>query len=278
MQKENLMKTSMNHTACFGMLLFALSGCASGYKSFYTPAPGITPESIAVNRANPAPITPTLERSAPGNPEIILAAYAKRGYTMIGHSMFNSGMTESESAAVKQGKAVGADLVLIFNPQYTGSVTSNIPVTTPTTTTSYTSGSATAYGSGGSVTAYGNATTTTYGTRTTYIPMTVNRSDYGAVYFVKQRFNFGAFARDLNDSERQKLQTNKGAVIVAIVDDTPAFMADVLPGDIISTIDGESVPNQAGYTRMMNDRRGQQIKIMLIRNGESIEKTIQLNR
>lgn len=259
-------------------ILLLLSGCASGYKSFYTPAPGITPESIAINRANPAPAIPVLERSAPGNSEAILTAYAKRGYVMIGHAMFNSGMTESESAALKQGKTVGADLVLVFNPQYTGSVTSNIPVTTPTTTTSYTTGSATAYGSGGSVTAYGNATTTTYGTRTTYIPMTVNRSDYGAVFFVKQRFNFGAFARDLNDSERQKLQTNKGAVIVAIVDDTPAFMADVLPGDIISTIDGEPVYGQSSYTRMLDGRRGKKIRIEIIRNGERIEKIVQLNQ
>ena len=119
---------------------------------------------------------------------MVLDAYAKRGYVQIGNAMFNSGRDEPETAAVHQGQKVGADLVLILNPKYTGSVTSSVPITTPTTNLSYTSGTATAYGSGGTVTAYGNSTTTTYGTTTNYVPITVNRSDYGAVFFVKQRF------------------------------------------------------------------------------------------
>jgi hypothetical protein len=164
------MKPQLNRLALVAISSLVLAGCASGYKSFYQPAIGVTPEAIAARRAGPPPATPILERSAPGNAETILASYAKRGFGMIGHSIFNSGKSESESSALEQGKAVGADLVLVLNPQYTGSVTSNIPITIPTTTTSYTTGSATSYGSGGTATAYGNATTTSYGSHTTYIP------------------------------------------------------------------------------------------------------------
>ena len=254
-----------------------LAACATGYESFYKPATGATPEAIAAGRAAPPPVTPILERSAPGDADAILTAYRKRGYEMIGYSMFNSGRGESEAAAVKQGQTVGADLVLIFNPQYTGSVTSNIPITTPTSTTSYTTGSATAYGSGGPVTAYGNATTTTYGSKTTYIPMTVNRSDYGAVYFFKPHFNLGAYVRDLNDAERQEMQTNQGVVVLTIVDDTPAFRADILPGDFITAIDGERVPNQVGFGKLTAARKGQLIKVSLVRRGQQLDKTVQLN-
>ena len=257
--------------------LLILVGCATGYASFYTAETSATPETIVASRAAPPPATPILERSAPGDADTILAAYAKRGYSMIGHSMFNSGRGESEAAALKQGQTVGADLVLVFNPQYTGSVTSNIPITTPTSSTSYTRGSATAYSSGRPVTAYGNATTTTYGSETTYIPMTVNRSDYGAVYFVKQHFNLGAFVRDLNDGERQELQTNQGVVVVTIVDDTPAFKADILPGDIINAVDGVKVSNQEGFGKLTAACKGRLVAVKLIRRGQQLEKTVQLN-
>ena len=271
------MKLMLIRSVLVALVPMLIAGCASGYKTFYTPAMGATPEAIAARRASPPPATPILERLAPADPETILAAYAKRGYAMIGHSMFNSGTNESETSALKQGQSLGADLVLVLNPQYTGSITSSVPITTPTTSTSYTSGSATAYGSGGSATAYGNSTTTTYGSMTTYIPMTVNRFDYGAVYFVKQRFNFGAFTRDLNDTERQELQTNQGVVVLSIVDGTPAFKADVLPGDIIAAIDGVSIPNAEGFTRVVSERKGKQISVTLVRRGQRIEKALQLD-
>jgi hypothetical protein len=138
-----------------------LASCASGYQTFCKSAPGATPEIVAAKRVAPPPEIPILERLAPTNPETILAAYNKRGYASIGCSIFNSGRNESEASALKQGKAVGADLVLVLNPQYSGSITTNLPITTPTSTTSYTTGSATTYGPGGAVTAYGNAATTT---------------------------------------------------------------------------------------------------------------------
>ena len=259
-------------------LVVILSGCASGYQSFYRPAKGATPEAIAKERAAPAPAVPLVERSAPAEPDAVLTAYAKRGYVLIGHSMFNSGRRESEAAAVKQGQKVGADLVLIFNPQYTGSVTTHVPLTTPTTSTSHTTGSATAFGPGGPVTAYGNATTTTYGSKTTYIPRTVDRSDYGAVYFVKQKFAFGAFTRDLNDTERRALETNQGAVVLTVVDGTPAFMADILPGDVVRTINGEPIYNSGRLTEVIAGLKGQNVRIALLRNGQPIQKQVQLNR
>ena len=204
-------------------------------------------------------------------------AYLKRGYVVIGHSEFNSGTQQSEASALKQGQAVSADLVLVLNPRYTGSVTTAIPITTPTSTTTYTTGSATAYGPGGPVTAYGDATSTTYGSQTTYIPMTVHRSDYGAVYFVKRRFQLGVFVRDLTDGERQELQTNQGVVVRTIVDDTPAFRADILPGDIITAINGVTVSHERGFGQMNAALKGQRITVMLIRRGQQMEKSVQLN-
>jgi membrane-associated protease RseP (regulator of RpoE activity) len=258
-------------------LLALLAGCVSGYKQFYQPAQGITPEAIVARRAGPPPSTPMVERSQPGNGQAILDAYAKRSYVMIGHSAFNSGMSESEDSAVRQGKEVGADLVLILNPQYTGSVTSSIPITTPTTATSYSSGSATAYGPGGPVTAYGSGTTTTYGTTTNYVPLTVHRSDYGAVFFVIQRFNLGIFTRDLNDTDLHELQSNKGVYVRLVADGTPAFDADILVGDVITAIDGKSVASEKDMHNLLGERAGKLITVAIVRRGQHIEKSVQLN-
>lgn len=264
-------------TALAALALIALlTGCASGYRQFYRPAQGATPEAIARLRAAPPPEMPLVERAAPADHAAVLDAYAKRGYVTIGSSMFNSGRAEQESAAIAQGRTVAADLVLILNPRYTGSVTTSLPITTPTSSTTYSTGHATAYGSGGSVTAYGSGTSTTYGSTTTYVPITTHRADYGAVYFVKQRFALGAFFRDLNDVERQDLQSNRGAIVRLIVDNTPAFYADVLVGDLVTAIDGVPVSNSEGVGALLRERRGKEITLSLLRNSQRIEKVVQL--
>lgn len=259
------------------LVLSALIGCASGYKQFYKGIPEWTPQAIKEYRATPPPQTPIVEYASVDDPNVTPEAYLRRGYAVIGQSMFNSGRAESEEAAIQQAREVGADLVLIFNPKYTGSVTSSVPITTPNTTTSYSSGSATAYGPGGPVTAYGSGTTTTYGSTTTYVPMTVHRSDYGAVYFIKRKFSLGASVRDLNDDERRQIQTNKGVAVTVVVDDSPAFDADILAGDIIASIDGIAIANTAGFSETLSTKAGKEILISLLRNGQKIEKTVQLS-
>jgi hypothetical protein len=92
-----------------------LTAC-SGYKEFYKQAQGATPETVAVMRVAPPPAIPIVERAQPGDSMTILDAYAKRGYIMIGNSMFKTGHPESEDSAVRQAQDVGADLVLILNP------------------------------------------------------------------------------------------------------------------------------------------------------------------
>ena len=253
-----------------------LTGCSSGYKSFYKPAQGATPQVIAAGRASLPVATPALEHTSDTNADSILSDYAKRGYLMIGSSIFNSGKDESDSSALEQGQSVGADLVLILNPKYTGTVTTTVPITTPTSTTSYTNSNATAYGSGGVVNAYCNSTTTTYGSQTTYIPMAVNRFDYGAVYFVKGRFPLGAFVRDLNDKERSDLESNQGVIVLTTVNNSPAFMANVLPNDIITSIDDTKILNRKHFNDIVKEKSGSKIKLLIIRKSKAIEKEVQL--
>lgn len=255
----------------------ALAGCASGYRKFYQPAPWATPEAVATRRAAPPPAHPAVEHAPPRNPQDTADQYARRGYIVIGTSFFNSGGSQDAAAAIQQGRDVGADLVLILDPRHTGTVTTSVPITTPTTQTTYSSGTATAYGSRGVVNAYGSGTSTTYGTQTTYVPMTVDRSDFGAVYFIRQRFSLGTFTRDLNDAERRAMQTNKGAVVRLVADATPAFHEDILAGDVVVTLDGEPVLSSDHFNQRLRQLRGQQVRLGLLRAGQPLEKTLRLN-
>lgn len=253
------------------VLALLVAGCATtnGYRDFYTGTPGVYPE-----RSAPPPSEPLVARAA--GFEGIAEAYARKGYAPIGHSSFSSGRDERESDAIEVGKEVGADLVVLINPEYAGSETTSIPITTPTSTTSHTSGTATAYGAGGTTTAYGNATTTTYGSKTTYVPMTVHRYEYGAVYLVKYRYILGARWRDLTDDERRELQTNRGVYVMSVVDGSPAYESDVLPGDVIVAIDGKVASGGDGFNSLVQANRGRAVELTIARQGKVISKSVSL--
>ena len=127
------------------------------------------------------------------------------------------------------------------------------------------------------MTAYSSGTSTTYGTSTNYIPITIHKSNYGAGYFIKQKTIIGVQFRDLNDSERKKLQTNKGVVISLVVDESPAFKADLLPGDILNSIDGIQILNSNQFSKLISERKGNEITVQLLRDGRNINAPVKLN-
>lgn len=252
----------------------AISACASGYKTFYHSVPGATPERIAATRDAPPTGTPIVDHTSLP-PEEIRNQYAAAGYAAIGWSSFNGGAGAADSGAISQAKAIGADLVVISSPSYTGTKSSVVPIVTPTTSTSYTSGSATAYGGyGAPVTAYGSSTTTTYGTKTNFIPVNVDRYDYAAVYMVKQKVRLGIQYRELTNEERAAQQSNRGAAVTAVIRGSNAFRNDILVGDVILSVNGEPVDGPDELGRMIEADRGTEARLR-IRRGESIiEKVV----
>lgn len=237
--------------------IFLITGCATGYKEYYRPAPNVTPEMIAARRAGPPPVTPLLERVPVANQELF-NNLARRGFLPIGHSSFNAGREHPESMAIEQAKAVGADLVVIIDPKYTGTITSAVPITTPSTATVIT----------------GNMVSRVYGTSTTMMPISTVRQDYGAAYFVKAKFQLGFVTHDLNDAQRKELQTNKGVVVTQIVNDTPAYEADLLVGDVIKSVNGRPIDNVEKLGVYIKENQNIPYVFSIHRNGQLIEKTI----
>lgn len=252
-------------------LVIVLGACTNPYAKFYEPA---VPEAkLAENYVTdtmPLRIysTPDLQK---GGLELL-----RQGYAMIGRSDFNGNMSaKHESAMRAQAARVGAQVVLVSS-KYTGTLTSAVPLTIPQTTTTVSSGTATATGPGGTATAYGTGTSTTYGSRTLMMPVQTNRADYHAVYYAKTKIRVGLYVIALDDTTRQRLQTNHGARVQLVVEHSPAFDADILPGDIVLRVDSVRVTSAEHLLQMFAAHRGQQMDLTLDRAGTMLTKSLKV--
>jgi len=80
--------------------------------------------------------------------------------------------------------------------------------------------------------------------------------------------------RDLNDNERQQYQTNRGAYVSTVINDSPAYNADILPGDVILRINGQTINGQAGLTESFKAVRGQTVEVTVVRQGQTLAKRV----
>lgn len=95
--------------------------------------------------------------------------------------------------------------------------------------------------------------------------MTINRFDKLAVYYAEvPKKGAGLMTRELNAQEISQFETARGFVVRAVRDGSPAYNADMLPGDIVLKINGLPADRTAWNTAMATN---QPIKIELFRNG-----------
>lgn len=228
------------------VVAFALSACASGYSQFYTPLTNSGTVGLL-----PAVEAPQLIASS-GDPDRDYIYMFTEGYGAIGMSSFN-GPLESSEAALKQAMQVGAERVVVSS-QYASTVSGVIPITTPSTSTTFSSGNVSAVGSGGSVSGTYTGTSTTYSSQTNYVPYQVQRFDQAAIYFARiERRGFGVLADGLTPEQARAAGTNRGLMVYAVRRGSPAFLADILPNDIILAIDGAPVFESSDIMRAYRD-------------------------
>lgn len=246
-----------------------VTGCAANsYTQFYRGAPdGRTVLNYVAS-------TEPLQVYSSDNFERDIKSLMRRGYVQIGASSFNSAANSvTERQLREQAEKVNAAVVLVAS-RNTGTVSGVVPLTLPNNSTTYTNGNATVYGSGGTANVYGSATTTTYGTNTVMMPYTIQRADFDAAYFVKRKHHLGVGYGLIDSATRTRLQSNAGALIDVLVDGSPAARADILPGDIVLTIDGERVDGPESLNAFVKNKLGQEIVLGIDRNGTSIEKRL----
>lgn len=240
-----------------------LSGCAtSGYKQFYQPyADQSTLAGLVLLKDGESPSIWRTEDL----PSEVKKGISK-GYKIIGQSSFN-GALEGNNGIIAQAKAVKATHVVISS-SFSETRTITTPLVMPTTSTTYNSGTV----SSGYRAANYSGTSTTYGS--TVVPMTTqqNRYEQVGVFMAKSitKPRFGVFLEELSPRVRAEMQRNTGALIIIVVEDTPAFDADILEGDVIVAINEFQVTSPSKALELMDKApSGKPAKFTVLRNGQS---------
>lgn len=250
-----------------------LQGCSTPYAQFYQDRSG----GIDLTKSDSVMLPtgdPRLIRG--GTPEEDYVRMLEDGFSLIGFSSFN-GAEVNERGAVDQAKKVHASIVIVY-AKYSGTVSGVMPITTPDNRISTTNLSGTAYGSSGGFANYsGVATTTTYGTQTNFIPYSVNRSDYFASYWIKNKPPiFGIHIKPMTQEVIQKIGTNKGVLVNAVIKGSAAFDVDILRGDVLSKIGDAYVYDGESFQRAVRANEGMEISVLLYRDGKELRKSVKL--
>lgn len=251
-------------------MAFLAVACANPYARFYQGIPDARrmPNYVDTREALQLYRSDDFERDR--------LALMRRGYMPIGHASFNARADGADEVQLRdQARQIGAHVVLVAS-RYTHSIAGAVPLQVPYTTTSHSTGTATAYGGGSSVRVYGAGATTTSGTRTVMMPYTVDRSDFNALFFAKTRGRVGIIPEPIDDETRRRLQTNAGVRVLLVTEGSPAFKADVLPGDIVLSVNGDAVQSEEHYSQLLNRYEGQTVLFLLDRDGIPVEKQIEV--
>jgi len=186
----------------------------------------------------------------------------QRGFAVVGYSAFNSPNNKT-SDAIEWGSQLKARYVML-GTNLVSSQTTTLPLTLPSTTTSTTNGNV------GATTF--SATTTHYGTQTSFIPITVNRFDKLAIYFLEvPKKGTGIFPRNLTQAEVSSLETQRAIAVRAIRDGSPAYDANILPGDLIIEVNGKPADPANWQAAVRSDPL---LHVRLIRNGQTRELSL----
>jgi len=232
-----------------------------------------------------------------GNPQIIGIAESQhkeeihrleeQGYAIIGN-LAVEGPAISQSQLIEQAKRAGAAIVLVSS-EFSGSQQGVRPIINyqpgqTYTTSEYGTVNANAYGSGGYASGFGtysgSATTTSSGTfNTQYVPYQYNTYRTVASFWRKIKpAIFGVRYSPIPEALRISLQRNTGAYVSAVIQDEPAFKANILAGDIIIQIADTPITNMQETSPPLQAHAGEKIPIKVIRNGQILDIEVQLNK
>jgi len=251
------------------LTLTILAACMNPYQQFYEP---LIQESELKTDARYI-LNDDLPSIEYVNPESLAArnkALYEDGYYMVGYASFN-GSEAGEDLLLAQGKAVKAFKILVSR-SYTDTQTKVLQVTTPTTQTTYHTGSAYAGGAYGTY----SGTSTTYGRTTTYTPYQVRRYDQDAVFWVKRRKGgSGAHFVEPSPEIKQQNQTNKGMMIDTIIKGGMAYNADFVEKDVIIRIGSDYPITSENITSVFTKYYGENnVEFEFYRNGKPMTKTV----
>ena len=181
-----------------------------------------------------------------GDMAVAFREAVRHGYVAFGQSIFNSGgKIVPDEDLLKQAQAVGAQMVIVTNQYWVVfDGTAPPPLQLPTLT------------------------------------RTADRDlvyEYGAVYFVRRKPRLGVVTKPLDVVQRQKYQSNSMLAVDDVIDGSPAFKADILPGDILASVNGQPPFLETVLDKRLSDLEGQEVDIELIRGDQHVQKRVRLD-
>jgi membrane-associated protease RseP (regulator of RpoE activity) len=219
---------------------------------------------------------PTIIEEA--SPDQSAIAMFEKGYVDIGYANF-FGPAFDLDLAKAQARKVKAEVVTVAR-RYLGTAQGTMPFVVPnpatTTTTNY---YGQVWGPRGVAPYSGTAYTTAPGGYSTYqIPYSVDKYEYYSRFWLKSRTRLlGVWGVDLTQESQRVLERNKGVFVIAVAKNSPAFEANVLPGDVIIKMDGKEVVDGKHFNEMVEMRAGQQAVLTVLRPGQEKDIPVKLN-
>jgi len=277
---------------CAGIFLLTVVGCAASvYSQYFTST--IPASQRAETNSTTIPYVGEPEVRSGEDPKEDYITMLENGYALVGYSNFN-GPPADPAGARTQARALHAAVALLYykNPQTvteTGPVVDLLTISSamasnmgdvlnPKTETTKTSG--TIYGGGGSVDYSGTSTRTVAGEKAapqapqmrTY---TSTRYDQFAAFWVKTKPpRLGAIYRDLTPDERAARGTNKGVRVDGVIMGSPAFVADVFRGDILTKVGDVRIFQEEDMYSALDRYAGTEVDLVIERG--KVEKTIRV--
>jgi serine protease Do len=251
-----------------------LCGCATNaYTQFYKDyTSGASPDALN----NLMPYSGHTDIITIDTPEEFKDAAEKlesKGYTAIGEANFTAGgawyNTISREEYLRQhAQKVGADYVMYVKREGETTV-SEIPVTNYNPGPSFftTSSNGTFY-----------STTSTGSYSTQYIPSSQTDYIYNTVFWrkIKQPI-LGVRTVDLPKELRAELKQNTGALVKTVIDDSPAFVSNIVPGDIMIKVGGTDIISAKEVPPVVHKYAGLKCDIVVLRDGKQVSIPVQLN-
>jgi hypothetical protein len=116
------------------------------------------------------------------------------------------------------------------------------------------------------------------GKSTQYVPVTEDQHIFHAVFWRKGPPPiFGAQVTSLPSSLRQKLNQNTGVLVTLIINDSPAFRANVLAGDVILACDDWIVESPSAFGQWLAHHAQTQVTMNIWRDNEQVRVVSTLN-
>lgn len=193
-----------------------------------------------------------------------------QGYLLVGYAGYVAETVVPEQLRASASK-LGASLVLVSS-EYLGERTTVRDVTTR-------SGGSLATAGVFSPSLAGPITAFTFvpgQTQTHFVPFSERQFRNQALFWRKRKPNpLGVFADYLPDPLRKELQRNTGALVIGIEPDGPAFLANILVGDVIVAIGGNPVHTPSDLQRISQAAQGES-ELEVIRNGKDVRLKVQV--